>query len=237
MVLGDSSLTEWQFTFPVAYGIHGFTVGSTGTFTILVGIVATAHAVIGTSASSAFVDMNDNTTYDPGVDMLLTKTGAAFSLSFPAGSATEPQDATYTLALNAGVVDNPATAGTYSIPNQFSTSQGNVDCPSASETVSGCSGSLTHDVGSTVRTTQGGGTLTLNWDAVTPDPCMSGYAVFSSTDCLTWTPWSEITAQDQDRNLANTQFLVPLPSSPLVFYLVAEAGSAGHYGPLGHYGM
>ena len=236
VVLGDSSLTEWRFTFPAAYGMHGFALGTTGTFTILVGSVATSHAVIGTSTSSAFADLNDNGIYDPGVDLFLTRIGAAFLISFPTGSAMESQNATYTLVLNAGVVDNPAT-GTYAIPNQFSTVQGNVACPGASETISGCSGPLTQDVGGTLRTTHSGGSLALNWGAVTPDPCMSGYAVFSSPDCTSWTPWSEVTAQDEDRDMTNTHFLVSLPSPPLVFYLVVEAGSAGHYGPLGHYGM
>ena len=63
--------------------------------------------------------------------------GNAFTLSFPV-TGTEPANATYQLVLSTGVVDNPSAVGTYSIANQFSSVQGQVDCPIAQEAILAC---------------------------------------------------------------------------------------------------
>lgn len=232
---GETRVTAWRFTFPPPYAVHGFAVGATGSFT-RAGSATVTYAVLGTNSSSAYVDIDGSCAYTPGTDYPLARVGNAFTLSFPV-SGTEPETETRILTLNAGVADNPATGGIYVIPNLFSTSQGSVDCPNASEVILGCEDTLTGSIGDSLRIVCPGTVPTISWDPVAPEPCMSGYAVFASTDCTAWGAFQNITAQDQDLDATDTNFEYPLPTDPLVFFLVREAGCTGNYGPLGHYGL
>ena len=107
-------------------------------------------------------------------------------MSFPQGSATEPQNATYTLVLSAGVVDNPAAVGTYSIPNQFSTSQGNVDCPSARRDGLWLFGVFDSRCGKYSPDDTGRGDPHVELGCRDPRSLHVGLCGVPTTDCLTW---------------------------------------------------
>jgi hypothetical protein len=82
------------------------------------------------------------------------------------------------------------------------------------------------DIGDSVRLTKSDRDFTISWD-LTPAPwpaCMTGYAVFASTDCTTWSAFSQVTGQDLDQDRTNAQFKAGVDCG-LTFYLVTQAGS------------
>ena len=241
---------SFAFTWDAAFTVRSFSVDPDG----ILGfwqemrpygspfIPSVSHEVIRTGASSAFVDINDDGSFDPGTDYNVVESGNTITVSrtVARGSVEDPP-AGYRLLLQDSLFSNPRDEGTYSVQALLGSQCAAAWSGSTEEITgppgAGCPpGSLTRDVGNTLRLTKSGNEITLSWDPVTTEPCMTGYAVFASHDCTQWPPYAPITGQDLDSDSTNPSLTAGLGLN-LEFFLVAEAGDGGQIGPLGHYGM
>ena len=195
-----------------------------------------SYQVIRRSASTAFVDMNGNGSYDSGTDYDVAQSGQTITVSRAvAPGAVEPQNAGYRLILQDSLFTNP-DSGTYDIQAVLGSECAGPWTGLASEMMAPPSSPCTPTVAveDTLRITKSGSELFLNWNAPGPDDCRVGFAVLASTDCsLPAATWQNITGQNLDMDPAATTFRAGLGMN-LTYYLVAASGPSGEIGPTGN---
>ncbi len=241
---GSAVPGAFAFTWDNAFTLNAFTSdpdGILGFWQVMVPygtpFVPTAtYQIIRRDASNAFVDINGDGIYQSGSDYDVSLSGKTITVTRPGASGTESQNTGYRLILQDSLFINP-DVGTYPVQAALSASCGSwsaslFEIMDASP--AGCA--PTTPVGTTLMVTKSASQVTLDWAAPPADGCMTGYAVFASTDPTAWSHFAPITGQDLDMNTANTQFVAGLGLN-VTYYLVAEVGGGGQLGPLGHYGM
>ena len=244
---GSAVPSSFAFTWDAAFTVNAFSAdpdGILGFWQVMApyaGIFAptASFEVIRKDASSAFVDMNGNGTYDAGTDYDVALSGNTITVSRAVTPGTVESQATgYRLILQDSLFTNPEYQGQYpvvavlnsSCPSPWTATLGEIMDPSSS----GCL--PVTEVGATLRVAKSSSQMTISWQAPFPaDSCMTGYAVFAASDCTAWSHFTPITGQDLDMDPANTQFAAG-DGLDLTFYLVAEVGGGGQVGPVGHYG-
>jgi hypothetical protein len=244
---GSAVPSAFAFTWDTAFTVHAFGMdpdGILGFWQVMApytgSFVPTAsYQVIRRDASNAFVDMDGNGIYQSGTDYDVSLSGRTITVSRTVAPGTvESQITGYRLILQDSLFTNPPDQGSYAVQAALTASCGNWSA-SLNEVMdaspAGCA--PTTAVANTLMVTKSGTQMTLAWEAPSPvDVCMTGYAVFASTDPTAWSHFAPITGQDLDMDTSNTQFTTG-DGLNLTFYLVAEVGGGGQLGPLGHYGM
>jgi hypothetical protein len=244
---GSAVPYAFAFTWDTAFTVNAFSSdpdGILGFWQVMVpyavSFVPTAsYEVIRRDASNAFVDMDGNGTYQPGTDYDVSLSGRTITVSRTVAPGTlESQITGYRLILQDSLFTNPPDQGTYPVQAALTSSCGNWSAflnEIMDASPAGCA--PTTAVANTLLVTKSGTQMTIAWEAPVPvDGCMTGYAVFASTDATAWAHFAPITGQDLDMNPTNTQFTTG-DGLNLTFYLVAEVGGGGQLGPLGHYGQ
>ena len=189
------------------------------------------------SPGTFFADVNGNGTYDPLTDYLVTPSGNTVTVSRTVGSGSpETQAVGYRLVLQSALITNPVLVGDYPVTAVLSLACGGWS-GSLNETITTSpSGCPLNDVGNWVRLTKSGTNgdiFTVSWADTTPSTCLVEYGVFTSTDCRHWEYYGPFATVDK------TQTGLPPAGTGVnvTYFLVAEIGSDGLMGPLGHYGM
>ncbi len=245
---GSTVPSSFAFTWDTAFTVNAFSAdpdGILGFWQVMAPYAypfapTASYEIIRRDASSAFVDMNSNGTYEAGTDYGVTLSGNTVTVSRAVTpGSVESQAVGYRLILQESLLTNPGYQGQYpvtavlgsSCPSPWAASLGEIMDPSPA----GCQPVTA--VGDTLRAAKSAGQMDLSWEAPPlVDGCMTGYAVFASSDCTAWSHFANITGQDLDMNPANTQFTAGAGLN-LTFYLVAEVGGGGQLGPVGHYGQ
>lgn len=237
---GSSMPTSFAFRWDAAFVVHTFGATSPG---VPLGFwqemrpyaspfVPTAlYPILWVGATSAFVDLNGNGTYEPGTDYPVVLSDHTVAISRTVSPpATESQRVGYRLVLQSGIIDNPDISGNYPVTAILTAPCGSwTSLYSESIQPSGAGCSL-DDVGDVVRLAKSGDTFTVAWTDATPSACAAGYGVFASTDCKAWKAFGTLAA------VSTTQKEVTASTGLSVTYiLVAEVDSDGGIGPLGHY--
>ena len=248
---GSTAPSSFTFTWPAEYTVRGFDIdpdGILGLWQEMKPYVSpfsptSSYQIIRLGNTSAYADVNGNHAYDAGIDHDLSLSGRAYAVTRAVAPDTlETDNVGYRLILQEGLFMNPSAAGNYTIGAHLDSSCWNPWNGSSTETISSSSGSCgvndMTDIGDSVRIARTDNDFTISWDpAAEPWPgCMTGYAVFASTDCTAWSAYSRITGQDLDLDSTNSQFTAG-NGCGLTYYLVTQAGSAGEIGLVGSYGM
>ena len=191
------------------------------------------YPIVWSGPNSAFVDVNGNGTYDPSTDYAVSLSGHTVTVSRTVSpGAVESQTVGYRLILQDALIQNPVLVGDYTVAAALSMTCGAWTGLLNETITTSPSGCPLSDIGDHVRLTKTGDTFTVSWDQATPSGCQLGYGVFASTDCRQWGAFGPFAAVD------NPQMGLPPCSTgvAVTYLLVAEVGSDGLLGPIGHYG-